>query len=537
MNAAEYLSTPEWKELVVEPVLGRPTKVWKKRLTHVLDMLDLVNAKDELELLVQGDRRITFGGFRNALEVGAAELERLGVNQNDRVLIVLYNSSEFLLAQWTAWRLGAVPVLGNRWWSEAELAEVVARVRPSLIVTDMALKQSVAGGAKVISPADVAAWWGKPSPSKSAADPRQKSSEDDLAIMVFTAGSTGVPKGVQLSHRNLIWTQHTVHIMRGGRPATPQSMAEQKVALVTTPMFHNGAVVAGITALIDGNRMVFLKGRFDPEEAMKTIQDEKVVSWSAVPTMFSRLLQHPALGKYDISSLMAPATGGTMVSMQLLDLIRARAPKMALGFSVGYGMTEMSFLTMALAAHMDQRPGTVGKAIPAVELKIDNPDANGEGEIIGRSGALMIGYFGSDDQPIDAEGWYHTGDVGRFDQDGFLYITGRIKDMIIRGGENIACPHVEDAIIRHPDVEEVAVIGYPDEELGEKVAAVVQLRPGSTTTAQQLAAFCKERLAYFEVPSQWVFRDDALPTLPTGKIDKRTLMKELTPGLVAGKHA
>ena len=527
MTMAEYLSTPAWSELVVEPVYGRPTQVWRERPRQVLDLLQLAAAASaDQDLLVQGSRRISFGAFRDALDRGAAELSKLGVASGDKVLIVLYNSAEFLLAQWSVWRVGAVPVLGNRWWNERDMAGVIKSVRPSLIVTDMALTDALAGPAKRITPDTLSTWWTLPRPATAAPGHRDEIDEDDVALMVFTAGSTGAPKGVQLSHRNLVWTQQTVHIMRGGRPAAAASSAQQKVALMTTPMFHNGAVVAGLTALIDGNRMVMLEGKFNPEEVLKLITRERVASWSAVPTMISRVLQHPNFSAYDLSSLIAPATGGTMVPAPLLDAVQAKIPHAARGFSVGYGMTEMSFLTMAMAAQIAQKPGTVGKPIPGIELKIDQPDASGEGELLGRSGALMVGYFDSDEQPIDAQGWYHTGDLGRIDVEGFVYITGRSKDMVIRGGENIACPHVESALLAHGDVLEVAVIGVPDEEFGEAVAAVLYTRPGSGLSEQDLRTFAKGKLAYFEVPSHWWFRSEPLPVLPTGKIDKRALSRD-----------
>ena len=527
MAIAQYLGTPAWSELVVENVYGRPTKVWRERPRHVLDLFELARADQQQDLLVHGERRVSFGAFRDAVESGAAELAKRGVVAGDKVLIVLYNSAEFLLAQWSVWRVGAVPVLGNRWWNQRELVEVIGRVKPSLVITDMPMPDAGTAPTAGITPEVVATWWALPRPATPVLDPRGAAGEDEVAIMVFTAGSSGAPKAVQLSHRNLVWTQQTLHIMRGGRPPVPTSAAEQKVALMTTPMFHNGAVVSGLSAYLDGNRIVILRGKFNPEEVLQLIQRERVSSWQAVPTMFNRVLQHANFSAYDLSSLVGPSTGGTMVPSQLVDAIKAKLPGGARGFALGYGMTEMSFISMALTAHLDQKPGTVGKPIPGVEMKVDQPDASGEGELLARSGALMVAYLGTEQQPIDADGWYHTGDLGRIDADGFLYVTGRSKDMVIRGGENIACPHVEAAIMAHPDVLEVAVVAYPDEEFGEAVAAVVYLRPGSSATQDDLRGFAKANLAYFEVPTRWIFRTEALPVLPTGKIDKRSLGREV----------
>ena len=539
MTMAQYLSTPAWSELVVENVYGRPTKVWRERPRHVLDLFDLARANPQQDLLVHGERRVSFGAFRDAVESGAAELSKLGVSAGDRVLVVLYNSAEFLLAQWSAWRVGAIPVLGNRWWNQRELVDVMGRAKPSLLITDMPVPMlttdSGVASTASITPEVVATWWALQRPAAPVPDPRGAVGEDDVAIMVFTAGSSGAPKAVQLSHRNLVWTQQTLHVMRGGRPPVPASAADQKVALMTTPMFHNGAVVSGLSAYLEGNRIVILRGRFNPEEVLQLIQRERVSSWQAVPTMFNRVLQHPNFGTYDLSSLVGPSTGGTMVPSQLVDAIKAKLPGGAKGFALGYGMTEMSFISMALTAHLDQKPGTVGKPIPGVEMKVTQPDASGEGELLARSGALMVGYLGAEEQPIDEDGWYHTGDLGRIDADGFLFVTGRSKDMVIRGGENIACPHVEAAIMAHPDVLEVAVVGYPDDEFGEAVAAIVYLRPGSNLSQEELRLFAKDNLAYFEVPTRWLFRSEALPVLPTGKIDKRSLGRDLASEVAASR--
>lgn len=532
----DYLITPGWRELVVEPVFGRPTQVWRQRPRHVLDLFELSAGKDDLDFLVQGDRRFSFGTFRAAVENGAAALETLGVRSGDRVFIILFNSPEFLLAQWSIWRLGAVPVLGNRWWSEKDILDMIERMAPALVITDIPLPNLNAGTTQLVHPDLVSQWWSVSGNQTAVADPRPESSEDDVALIEFTAGSTGVPKAVQLSHRNLVWTQQTFHIIRGGRPPAPATADEQKVALKTTPMFHNGAVVAGLAALIDGNRIILLTGKFNPEEVMGLIEKEKVTSWNAVPTMFKRVLEHEKAADFDLSSLVAPSTGGMIMSPKLLGLVKKHLPKAAATFSVGYGMTELAFLGMASAEQIEQRPGTVGRPPPGVDVKLENPDGTGEGEILGRSGAMMVGYLGVDKQPIDSEGWYHTGDLGRIDQDGFLYVTGRAKDMIIRGGENISCSHVEGVLGAHENVLEVAVVGYPDEDFGEAVAAIVHLRPGTAVPEEELRQFARKDLAYFEVPSLWQFRDDPLPVLPTGKTDKRRLAREIADGVAAKKN-
>ncbi len=521
MTLADYMTSPAWHELERAEVLGREVMVRRERPRHVLDLLDISVADPAHDFIVQGERRVTYAAFREAVDKGAAALAAQGLKPGDRVLIVLYNSPEFWLVQWAAWRLGAMPVLGNRWWSERDLADAVARVEPALVATDLALPRG-----NRLTPDELRGWWDLP-PQPPVADPRVGAQEDDVAVIVFTAGSTGAPKGVQLTHRVLVWTQQTIHALRGGAPQRPASPSAQRVALKTTPLFHNGGMVAAIGSMIDGGRIVMPRGRFDAREAMELIETERVAAWSAVPTMFRRLIQHPERARHDLSSLVAPATGGAVVTRQFLHALREGVPCAGPGFSSGYGMTEMSFLTLVTGAQLDAHPGTVGKAIPGVEMLVDRPDASGEGELLARSAGLMAGYFDSAEQPIDAEGWYHTGDLGRIDDDGFVFVTGRLKDMVIRGGENISCAHVESAIGEHADVLEVAVVGYPDEEFGEALAAIVHAREGSGLDEAILRAFVHGRLAYFETPTLWEFRQGGLPTLASGKIDKPGIARAL----------
>jgi len=521
--AEKYLSTPAWREVRTELVLGRPVQVYAERLRSVTDLLEISSAHDDQVLLVHGDRRVTFGEFVPATLAGAGELIRLGVRPGDRVLIFSYNCAEFLLAMWAIWRAGAVPVLANRWWSQRELDAIMAGVRPALVVTD-ATDLSF-GPAPVLPMAELATWWGQP-PGEVTLPPAPE--EDAVALIVYTAGSTGVPKGVQLSHRNLVATQQILHVMMGGRPPAAASAAEQKVALMTTPMFHNGGVTASLTALVDGNRMVFLRGRFDPAEALGLIERERAASWNAVPTVYARLLRHEQAAQTDLSSLAAPSTGGTMVPPAVLALAREKLPAARTGLTVGYGMTEMAFISMALGDQVAARPGTVGRPIPLVEVAVAEPDASGEGELIGRSPAMMVGYFGVEKQPIDAGGWYHTGDLGRLDEDGFIYVTGRVSDMVIRGGENISCPHVEEALGEHDAILEVAVLGLPDDDLGEVLGAAVYPVPGTSLTPADVAAFAGSHLARFEIPTRWLFLSEPLPTTAAGKVDKVGLRQRFT---------
>ncbi len=211
---------------------------------------------------------------------------------------------------------------------------------------------------------------------------------------------------------------------------------------------------------------------------------------------------------------------------ELVTRIKARFPNVERGVSQVYGLSEAGgTLTAASGRDLVERPGTAGRALPLVELRIDRPDEKGTGEVLARTPTAMLGYWGqSSDDAIDEEGWVHTGDLGHLDADGYLFITGRMKDLIIRGGENIAAAHVENVLLRHPDVAEVAVCGRPDPDLGEIVAAAVVLAPDSPVTVTELRSFAAEHLAYFEIPTAWWLRTEPLPSNDVGKVQKRQLL-------------
>jgi acyl-CoA synthetase (AMP-forming)/AMP-acid ligase II len=286
-----------------------------------------------------------------------------------------------------------------------------------------------------------------------------------------------------------------------------------------------GGIQSILATLLTGGKLVLHVGRFDAAIILRLIETERIQSWGGVPTMIGRVIDHPDLSLRDTSSLRSVTVSGTHVSPQLIDQVRQAFPTARRNAGTIYGMTEAGgTLTAATGKDLASRPGTVGRPFPVVELKIKDPDSSGKGEIVARSPTNMTGYLGSaEPSVVDAAGWLHTGDIGRIDDEGYLFIEGRIKDVIIRGGENIACPNVEAALGQHPAVADVAVIGLPDDEFGEVVAAVVVLRDGVEVRADDLEAFASESLAYFEVPSRWWLRREQLPTNATGKVVKQAL--------------
>lgn len=534
-HADPQATTLTWgTEIAEEPYLGHPGLQYRDRPRSVLQMLETVPQWSGRTFIVQGDRRISYETFLAAVDEGAEILEHNGVLPGSRVLLFAYNSPEFVLAVWAIWRAGGVPVMANRWWSQAEIDNAVALTHPVLALTDLPTLN--AGTARRLLMSNLSPAFDS-DPDAPRRPDMSVGREDDDALVIFTSGSTGVPKAVSLSQRSVIANQHNLLLRSRQLPQDLDPEAPQAASLVCTPLFHVGGVSNLITQPIIGGRLVLNEGKFDPVQVLQIIEREGVHRWGGVPTMASRLLEHPDLDKYDLSSLRSFPLGGAPLSPQLLDRLRRKLPQLERrGLANTWGMTESGgFITAAGNRDLAQRPGTVGSPYPIAELHINEPDGNGVGEILVRCPTVMLGYVGlKDDATVDADGWLHTGDLGHLDADGYLYLDGRSKDIVIRGGENIACRHVEQALLEHPDVRDVAVVGIPHLDLGEEVAAVVVLRAGTEPTTGELRDFAKPRLAYFEMPTQWFVQYDELPTLPGEKVDKRTIRTELESKLGAG---
>lgn len=425
---------------------------------------------------------------------------------------------------WAGFRLGAVVTLGNSWWGGADVEYAVGLVEPAVIVADgprLALLPAGARGIDIASPASA--------DSDSAADvaalPTLPTGDEDApAVIIFTAGTTGHPKAVMLAHRSILANLHNLLAVSKRLPHQIDPARSPAVSLQSGPLFHIGGIQSLMLALLGGNTVVFLKGRFDPGEVLDLIEREGVTVWGAVPTMAARVLEHPSANARDLSTVRSISMGGTPVQPRLMERLRQCFPHAKRGLSTVYGMTETGgTVASASGALMAEHPTTAGKPLPVVELRIDSPDEEGSGEIVVRTPGQLIGYWDQGHPDVlDDEGFVHTGDLGRI-EDGLLYVTGRIKDLIIRGGENIAPAHVEAALLKHPAVVNAAVIGRPDEDLGERIAAMVQLAEGEKATAEELAAYIAPALAKFEVPADWVIRADPLPMTDAGKTDKRAI--------------
>ena len=249
--------------------------------------------------------------------------------------------------------------------------------------------------------------------------------------------------------------------------------------------------------------------------------------WGGIPAMVARVVDHPEFGRFDTSSIASSPMGGASIPEELRRKVQSAFPATRKRVSSLYGHTEAGgVLAAGSGAELEGRPGCVGRALPVVELRIADADAEGVGEVLARTPTATAGYLGEAVPLHDEEGWIRSGDLGRLDEDGYLYLVGRSKDIVIRGGENIACAHVENCLLAHPEVLEAAVLPLPHADLGEEVGACVVLRGAAAAVdAADLAAFVAGRLARFEVPTRWWLRHEPLPTNPSGKVLKRQIVE------------
>jgi len=500
--------------------------VYHPRPASIIDMLAGCRRWDDRTFIVQGQRRISFATFFDALPRASAALAKSGAQLGDRVFLLSYNSAEFVLAVWAAWWGGMVPVLGNRWWSEREIESAIRLTQPAVILSDREAPSDlpvtcwlpIAGLAKCLA--------GNGEGSAAAA----ARNEHDPGLILFTSGSSGAAKAVVLPQRSVVANQQNLLVRSRKLPTAGAPDAPQDVMLAVTPLFHIGGVSNLTTQLITGGRLVLTRGKFDAGQVLKLIERERVQRWGGVPTMAARVLSHPDIDRRDLSSLRSFPLGGAPVTEALLQRMRAKLPQLKRrGLVNTWGMTESGgFATVAGNRDLERYPGTVGRPYPVAELRISDPDSNGHGEILLRSPTVMLGYLGTDGGTVDADGWLHTGDLGWLNGDGYLFLVGRSKDIVIRGGENIACAHVEQALLAHPDIIEAAVFGVPHADLGEELAGAVTSRPGSAPTEDLLRSFLRGRLAHFEVPTRWLIGGDPLPTLPGEKVDKAALRRRFT---------
>jgi acyl-CoA synthetase (AMP-forming)/AMP-acid ligase II len=510
------------KQIAVETIGGVPYRMYKDRPRRIEHLLPFAQHWGSRPYIVQGERVLTFEALLRASAEKARALGESGVGRGDRVFINGWNSPDWVLNFWACVRLGAVPVLANAWWSESELGHALNLLRPVVVLAD------ARGVAKLTAQWRQGPWEvdERSSASCATADMRDhdavSANENEPAAIIFTSGTEGRAKAVVLAHRSLLaQLQMMLHVTHH-LPYQPDR-ASGEVCLHTGPLFHIGGVHAVLRGVTVGNTLVMLRGRFEPSEALELIERHRISRWNAVPTMASRLLEHPDASRRDLRTLRSVALGGAPVHSELMRQVRSGLPGAQSRVATGYGLSENSGqATAAGGADTVAQPGSSGRPLPCVELRMIPRPGMSDGEVLVRSPTQMLGYFAEAESPIDSDGWLHTGDLGYVDAEGRLWITGRCKDIIIRGGENISPAAVERALTALAGVTEAAVFGVPHPDLGEEVMAVVVVN--SEVTLEQLQGQLRMQLASFAVPSRWRLQTEPLPVNQTGKVDKAALI-------------
>jgi long-chain acyl-CoA synthetase len=546
-------------EVVTEVIDGTEMKVYRDRLPHLRAVAEIAALRgDDEEFLVYGGRRIGFGEFfRRANAVSHALHDRFGVGHGDRVAVLSANNPEWCVTFWATVDLGAILVGLNGWWKTDEIVYGLQDSGSKVLVVDRDRFVRVAEHLDDLpdleavflidaDPSDLPAADGSVDPRLRPYDelatepvvtlPDTPIDEGDPAVIFYTSGTTGRPKGAISSHRNMIANlQNTLYNSVAAAMVDPDAPAlgegPRTAGLLTSPLFHvSGCHSSLVVGTLGGIKLVIPEGKFEPEKALQLIQDEQITIWATVPTMVWRVCEYPGRDDYDTSTVTSVAFGGSPSADELQRMVRDTFPNVR-STSNAYGLTESSSVaTVINGRDAVERPRSVGPPVPVVDIRIagaggEEVAPGGTGEVLIKGPIIMPGYWGKPEATAETvrDGWLRTGDVGHVDEDGYLYITDRVKDMIIRGGENIYCVEIEQRLVLHPEIADAAVIGVPHPELGEEVKAVVQLTPGSTLTDDDVRAWVAETLANFKVPAYVERRTDKLPRNASGKLLKNAL--------------
>ncbi len=452
----------------------------------------------------------------------ATLLRERGLEPGDRVGVMLPNVPEFPIAYYGVLRAGGTVVPMNVLLKRREIAFYLEDSGAKLLLAWHGFVEEASEGAAdagaepvEVEPAAFAATLAGLEPTPGLAP----TAEDDTAVILYTSGTTGKPKGAELTHRNLFRNADV-------SSRTTSEIAQGDVVLGALPLFHSFGQTVSMNASLKAGACLTLVPRFDPGEALETMQRDRVTHFYGVPTMYGALLHHPERERFDTSSLRTCITGGASMPVKVL-----RGFEEAFGAVVleGYGLSETSPVACSNHPDRERKPGSIGTPIEGVEMQVvdeyDNPVEHGEvGEIVIRGHNIMKGYWQRSDATEDAMrgGWFHSGDIGRIDEDGYFYIVDRKKDLIIRGGYNVYPREVEEVLYEHPKVREAAVLGVPHDEWGEEIGAAVVLHDGEELAPEEVSAYVKERIAAYKYPRVVWFLDD-LPKGPTGKILKREI--------------
>ncbi len=556
MSLAEVkalLTAPGAKFEMDEAVIdGVPTRVWKNAPPTMRYLLEASRGHADRLFVIYEDERVSYEAHYRATAALAAHLVALGIGKGDRVALAMRNLPEWSVAFFAGVAIGAIMVPLNAWWTGAELEYGLRDSGARVLIVDGERHGRLESlyttlpdlGHVIVARATTPLGEGTqrleevigtPHDWPSLAEvplPPAAVAPDDAATIFYTSGTTGAPKGALGSHRNFMtnimssgYTAARACLRRGEAPPEPTP----RVSLTVIPMFHVTACSAGMMGSIaSGSTMVFLR-KWDATRALEIIEREKVNMTGGVPTIAWQLLEHPDRANYDLSSLDTIAYGGAPSAPELVRRIHQEFGALP---GNGWGMTET---TATVTQHGGEdylnRPDSAGAPVATADIEVRGKDGttvlppNTIGELWARGPMIVKGYWNKPDATAATfiDGWVRTGDLARIDDEGFLFIADRAKDIVIRGGENIYSIEVENVLYAHPAVTDAALVGVPHRTLGEEPAAIVHLCPGCGATEAELQAFVRERLAGFKVPVAIRFLSEPLPRNANGKILKKEL--------------
>jgi long-chain acyl-CoA synthetase len=534
-------------EIRNEPVRSFTMPVFRNRLRSLSEMIEASRRFGDRTYVVDGETRLSFAAHLAVSDALAYVLrERYRVTKGDRVAIFAANRWEWVACFWAITRIGGIPCGLNGWWTADEFRQAADLVEPVLLIGDKPRLDRLADlevGCPVLPIAEVAGLAREHAgavPSLAAAE--STVNEDEPALLLFTSGTTGRAKAVTLPHRSVVGFAQVSELQEAEAMAVSGMSvpvtaaggtlpASGDVILVTAPLFHVSMLWAAVVlAATRGSAMVLLPGRFDPERALAAIERERVTSWSALGSAAPRVAGCQALGRYDTSSVRYLGVGGAPVSPAVQRRLREAFPS-ARSLGMGYTSTEGGAVIARISGpEYAANPTATGRITPTTQLELRDgrgrPVPEGEhGEVHVRSPYIMLGYWkdpAASAAVLREDGWLAMGDIGRI-EGGLLYLNARARDLILVSAENVSPTEVEYVLEDSPDVSEAAVFAVDDDVTGDAVCAVVVPSPGASPTAEQLARWCRRRLAHYKVPTRWHFASAPLPRTASGKVIKRAV--------------
>jgi long-chain acyl-CoA synthetase len=540
-------------EITEIEVRGASLRSFKNAPPNVRALWLSTAAFADRDYLVYGDERTTYGEAHTQVASIANWMMSVGVKPGDRIAIAMRNYPEWMLIYWAAACIGVAVVGMNAWWTATEMAYGLNDAQPKVLFADAERIARLAESPKMLGDAVLVAVRTEAAPAGAVAwrdvmahggDMPQVDVDPDADVCIFyTSGTTGFPKGAQLTHRGCVanlfnmafsgQVQALATAQATGVPIDPAAPAPIPVTLITTPLFHVTANnCAAYVTTATGGKMV-LMDKWDATDALELIQRERVSGVSGVPVMARELVTHPDFAKYDTSSLLTVGGGGAQIQPDLVAKIDATVATARP--NTGYGMTETCGIITAVAGDFFvDKPASCGRAMPTFEVRVVGEDgetlgAGQPGELWVKGAPVIKGYINRPEATAESitDGWLHTGDVAYIDDDSFIFLVDRKKDMVLRGGENIYCAEVEAVLHQHDGVAECSVFGVADDRLGEEVGVAVVMRPGQTVTAADLRAHCATVTAPHKIPRYIWILETPLPRNASGKFLRRELRDSL----------